>query len=103
MNSEITSAPHKLLGTRPETTGTQTETLRRIASTKLPTKWGMFDTLGYERDVSNGTRGVETALAIVMGDLTEGEPLLRVHSQCFTGEVLGSLRCDCSDQLEMAM
>jgi GTP cyclohydrolase II len=38
-----------------------------------------------------------------MGDLTEGAPLLRIHSQCFTGEVLGSLRCDCNDQLEMAM
>ena len=38
-----------------------------------------------------------------MGDLTQGAPLLRIHSQCFTGEVLGSLRCDCRDQLEMAM
>lgn len=46
---------------------------------------------------------VETAVAIVMGDLTEGVPLLRIHSQCFTGELLGSLRCDCHDQLEMAM
>jgi GTP cyclohydrolase II len=63
----------------------------------------MFDAIGYERDVSNGTRRVESALAMVMGDLTEGVPLLRIHSQCFTGEVLGSLRCDCRDQLEMAM
>jgi GTP cyclohydrolase II len=38
-----------------------------------------------------------------MGDLSEGVPLLRIHSQCFTGEILGSLRCDCHDQLEMAM
>jgi GTP cyclohydrolase II len=77
--------------------------LWRIASARMPTKWGMFDAVGFERDVSNGTRRVETALAIVMGDLTEGAPLLRIHSQCFTGEVLGSLRCDCRDQLEMAM
>jgi GTP cyclohydrolase II len=77
--------------------------LWRIASTRMPTKWGMFDAIGYERDVSNGTRRVESALAMVMGDLTEGVPLLRIHSQCFTGEVLGSLRCDCRDQLEMAM
>jgi GTP cyclohydrolase II len=63
----------------------------------------MFDAIGYERDVSNGTRRVETALALVMGDLTKGVPLLRIHSQCFTGEMLGSLRCDCHDQLEMAM
>jgi GTP cyclohydrolase II len=40
---------------------------------------------------------------MVMGDLSEGVPLLRIHSQCFTGEILGSLRCDCRDQLEMAM
>jgi GTP cyclohydrolase II len=81
----------------------QTGLLWRIASTRMPTRWGMFDAIGYERDVSNGTRRVETALAMVMGDPTEGVPLLRIHSQCFTGEVLGSLRCDCHDQLEMAM
>ncbi|HKC32402.1 MAG TPA: GTP cyclohydrolase II, partial [Xanthobacteraceae bacterium] len=63
----------------------------------------MFDAIGYERDVSNGRQRVETALAIVMGDPTEGVPLLRIHSQCFTGEMLGSLRCDCGDQLAMAM
>jgi GTP cyclohydrolase II len=69
----------------------------------MPTKWGTFDVIGFERDVSNGTLRAETALAIVMGDLSEGVPLLRIHSQCFTGEILGSLRCDCHDQLEMAM
>jgi GTP cyclohydrolase II len=77
--------------------------LWRIASARMPTKWGMFEAVGFERDDSNGTPQVETALAIVMGDLTEGVPLLRIHSQCLTGEVLGSLRCDCHDQLEMAM
>src|SRR6266705_4086175 len=81
----------------------QTGLLWRVASTRMPTKWGMFDAIGYERDMSNGTRRIETALAMVMGDPTEGVPLLRIHSQCFTGEVLGSLRCDCHDQLEMAM
>ena len=84
-------------------TTAQIGALWRIASTRMPTKWGMFDAIGYERDISNGTQRVETALAIVMGDVTEGAPLLRLHSQCFTGEVLGSLRCDCHDQLEMAM
>lgn len=63
----------------------------------------MFEAIGFERDASNGTHRVESALAIVMGDPTKGIPLLRIHSQCFTGEVLGSLRCDCQDQLEMAM
>jgi len=81
----------------------QTGTLWRIASTRLPTRWGMFEAIGYERDVSNDPRRAEPALALVMGDTTEGVPLLRVHSQCVTGEVLGSLRCDCHDQLEMAM
>src|SRR5262249_56163257 len=50
-----------------------------------------------------GSRRVETGLAMTVGDLTEGGPLLRIHSQCFTGEVLGSLRCDCGEQLEIAM
>jgi 3,4-dihydroxy 2-butanone 4-phosphate synthase/GTP cyclohydrolase II len=63
----------------------------------------VFQTTGFERETSDGSHRVETALAIVLGDVTEGTPLLRVHSQCFTGEVLGSLRCDCAGQLEIAM
>lgn len=78
--------------------------LRRVASTRIPTKWGIIETLGFEREVLNGTRHVETALALVLGDLKEDDaPLVRIHSQCFTGEVLGSLRCDCGDQLDLAM
>jgi GTP cyclohydrolase II len=93
-----------MLGTKAKAMRTsQIGPLWRIASTRMPTKWGMFEAIGFERDISNGTRRVETALAMVMGDPTEGVPLLRIHSQCFTGEVLGSLRCDCHDQLEMAM
>ena len=81
----------------------QAETLRRIVSTRMPTRWGTFQTLGFERKLSNSSARVETALAIVMGDVTQGAPLLRIHSQCFTSEVLGSLRCDCREQLEIAM
>ena len=81
----------------------QTSALRRIASIRLPTKWGTFKALGYERDLWPGGRTVETTLALIMGDLTAGTPLLQIHSQCFTGEILGSLRCDCHNQLEMAM
>jgi 3,4-dihydroxy 2-butanone 4-phosphate synthase/GTP cyclohydrolase II len=77
--------------------------LWRVATTRMPTKWGMFRATGYEREFANGIQRIETALAIVMGDPTEGTPLLRIHSQCFTGELLGSLRCDCGDQLAMAM
>ena len=82
----------------------QVGAVRQIVSTRIPTKWGpVFQVLGFERDVSNGSRIVESALAIALGDLTACAPLLRIHSQCFTGEALGSLRCDCRDQLEIAM
>jgi len=63
----------------------------------------MFQALGFEREVVNGIGRIETALAFVMGDLTEGTPLLRIHSQCVTGEIFGSLRCDCGDQFAIAM
>ena len=76
------------------------QAVRRIVSTRLPTKSGLFQLVGFERGLPGK---IETALALRMGDLTEGAPLLRIHSQCFTGEILGSLRCDCSEQLESAM
>ena len=79
-------------------------TVRQVASALLPTKWGAeFRILGFERDLVNGSRRVETALAFVLGDLIDGVPLVRIHSQCFTSEVLGSPRCDCNDQLDLAM
>src|ERR1700754_1791147 len=79
----------------------QVETLRRVASAQIPARWGVFQTIGFERETSNGS---DTALALVLGDLEQaGAPLVRLHSQCFTGEVLGSLRCDCGDQLDLAM
>ena len=77
--------------------------LQRIVSAQLPTRWGMFQALGFEREMVNGIGRIETALAFVMGNLAEGAPLVRIHSQCFTGEMLGSLRCDCNAQLELAM
>jgi len=80
-----------------------TGALWRIASTGLPTKWGMFEAIGFERDLETGARTAETALALVLGDLRRGVPLLRIHSQCLTGEVFGSMRCDCGGQLNLAM
>ena len=77
--------------------------LRRVATARMPTKWGMFSASGFERQAANGSQRIDTALSIVMGDLGPGAPLLRIHSQCFTGEGLGSLRCDCSEQLSLAM
>ena len=83
---------------------THVGSIRRVASTRLPTRWGVYTGLAFEREVSNGTRRIETALAIVLGDpAAGGPPLLRVHSECLTGEMFRSLRCDCADQLEIAM
>jgi GTP cyclohydrolase II len=80
-----------------------TGALWRIASTRLPTTWGMFEAIGFKREVWAVDRTAETALALVLGDLRQGVPLLRIHSQCLTGEVFGSLRCDCGGQLKLAM
>ena len=81
----------------------QSRKVRRIASTRLPTKWGTFQAIGFQWEICNGTRQIETAVALVLGEMTENAPLLRIHSQCLTGDALGSLRCDCGDQLELAM
>ena len=77
--------------------------VRKVVSTRLPTQWGEYTALGFERDLWNGAEGVESALAIVLGDLTQGAPLLRIHSECVTGEMFRSLRCDCAAQLDLAM
>jgi len=76
--------------------------IRRVVSTHLPTVFGVFDLIGFER-ANTAKREPETALVMALGDLQDGIPLLRIHSQCLTGEVLGSLRCDCRGQLELAM
>jgi GTP cyclohydrolase II len=76
--------------------------IRRVVSTHLPTVFGVFNLIGFER--ANVDKGkTESALLLMLGDLPDGAPLLRIHSQCLTGEVLGSLRCDCRGQLEVAM
>src|SRR5436189_2026853 len=78
-------------------------TVRLVVTTHLPTKWGVFQTVGFERDILPGSGPRETAVAIILGDLADETPLVRIHSECFTGEVLGSLRCDCNDQLDLAI
>lgn len=73
--------------------------VRRVATAKLPTYYGEFTIIAYENDIDN-----ETHLALVKGEINPEEPVLvRVHSECLTGDVLGSLRCDCGDQLISAM
>ncbi len=78
----------------------KSETLvERAAVVDMPTKYGHFQAYSY---VSKITR--ENHLALVKGEITDGEPVLvRVHSECLTGDVFGSMRCDCGDQLEVAM
>lgn len=71
-----------------------------MASADFPTRWGRFRIFGFEGTVG---RRKEEAVALVMGDVRSAPPLVRIHSQCLTGDVFGSLRCDCRDQLEMAL
>lgn len=70
--------------------------IRQVAEADFPTRWGQFRILGFRC-------GSEEAVALVMGDIHVSPPLVRVHSQCLTGDVFSSLRCDCRPQLEMAL
>src|ERR1700684_3008990 len=76
--------------------------LVRVAFTRLPTTFGVFALVGFEC-ANVDKEKTESALLLMLGDPTNRAPLLRIHSQCLTGEVLGSLRCDCRGQLEIAM
>jgi len=75
---------------------------RHVASADFPTRWGKFRIIGFEGEYGPERR-LETAIALVMGDIHSTPPLVRIHSQCLTGDVFGSLRCDCRQQLEMAL
>ena len=73
--------------------------IEKEATAKLPTKYGEFQIHGYVNKL-NG----EHHVALTMGDVADGAPVLcRVHSECLTGDVFGSARCDCGEQLEEAM
>ncbi|MBR1737667.1 MAG: GTP cyclohydrolase II, partial [Firmicutes bacterium] len=76
-----------------------TKIVERVVTAKLPTKYGNFIIHGFQ----NKTNG-EHHVALVMGDVTDGKPVLvRVHSECLTGDALGSSKCDCGDQYDCAM
>lgn len=82
----------------------QPTSVQQIASAEFPTRWGRFRIFGFRsRSGSDGNTRVEEAVALVMGDIHSSPPLVRVHSQCLTGDVFHSLRCDCGQQLEMAL
>ena len=73
--------------------------VHRIASPQLPTRFGDFRVVAYRSEVTN-----EEHLALVKGDIAEDDPILvRVHSACLTGDVFGSMRCDCGAQLALAL
>jgi 3,4-dihydroxy 2-butanone 4-phosphate synthase/GTP cyclohydrolase II len=72
--------------------------IERVAETILPTEWGIYKLVLY-RDLTNN----KIHIALTMGELDNKEILVRVHSECMTGDVFGSLRCDCGKQLKRAM
>ncbi|MBR0088881.1 MAG: GTP cyclohydrolase II, partial [Clostridia bacterium] len=73
--------------------------MERVSKAHLPTKYGDFDIYGYKNTITGNHH-----VALVMGDVSDGESVLcRVHSECLTGDVFGSNRCDCGEQLARAM
>jgi GTP cyclohydrolase II len=84
--------------------GVTANDIQQLASADFPTRWGKFRIHGFRAESGfEGNRRVEEAVALVMGDVQSTPPLVRVHSQCLTGDVFHSLRCDCRQQLEMAL
>ncbi len=88
--------------------------IRKMADADFPTRWGHFRILGFEGAVANPPRcnealpplptRMDSAVVLVMGEVNNGlPPIVRIHSQCVTGEVFHSLRCDCRQQLELAL
>ena len=73
--------------------------VHKMADAKMPTKYGEFQIKGYVNDITG-----EHHVALVKGEIGDGEDVLcRVHSECLTGDVFGSCRCDCGEQLQQAM
>jgi GTP cyclohydrolase II len=89
------------------------ESVNKVADADFPTRWGHFRILGFEGVVTNPescnsntpvpANRIEGAVALVMGDIHAEPPIIRIHSQCLTGDVFHSLRCDCRLQLELAL
>jgi GTP cyclohydrolase II len=90
------------------------QSVKKVAEADFPTRWGAFRILGFEglmaaprpcdEAASGAAKGeVEGLVALVMGDIHSAPPVVRIHSQCLTGDVFGSLRCDCRLQLELAL
>jgi GTP cyclohydrolase II len=78
------------------------ESVKKVAEADFPTRWGNFRIMGFEGRPGAG-QAAEELVALVMGDIHAAPPVVRIHSQCLTGDVFGSLRCDCRLQLELAL
>jgi GTP cyclohydrolase II len=74
--------------------------LRKVAEANFPTRYGAFRIFGFQSDYGEKP---EEAVVLKMGDLTGLPPLVRIHSQCLTGDVFHSVRCDCRAQLELSL
>jgi len=73
--------------------------VERVAEARLPTKYGNFKAIAYKSEVDVGEH-----IALTIGEWTKDEPVLvRVHSECLTGDVFGSMRCDCGEQIELSL
>jgi GTP cyclohydrolase II len=89
--------------------------VKKVAEANFPTRWGQFRIYGFEGEFEipptvgkpngNGHPQLlkEEAVALVMGDIHSAPPVVRIHSQCLTGDVFHSMRCDCRQQLELAL
>jgi len=78
--------------------------IKKVAEVSFPTHWAVFRLLAFEgQPTGNEPRRTETVLALILGDLHTNPPIVRIHSQCTTGDVFHSLRCDCHDQLHLAL
>jgi GTP cyclohydrolase II len=95
-----TSVARRLARPPPYNVFVTSQSVRQIATADFPTRWGKFRIFGFQGKFDGRT---EEAVALVMGDVRGSPPLVRIHSQCLTGDVFGSLRCDCRQQLELAL
>jgi GTP cyclohydrolase II len=87
-----------------KSTVSTSKSIRKLAEANFPTRWGTFQIQGFEGHFEGtGERRKESAVTLVIGDIHAKPPLVRIHSQCLTGDVFGSLRCDCRQQLELAL
>ena len=94
--------------------------IKKVAEANFPTRWGQFRIYGFEGALETPPNGgpaagagangrgkteprKEAAIALIMGDIHASPPLVRIHSQCLTGDVFHSMRCDCRQQLELAL